>query len=239
MTLILGLRSAAGTVLAADSQRTEGSLRKSARKLFVAPTGIIWGITGSFAVQQELYGVLRDLSLPRNPEWREARAALARALPEASRRATAAMKDPDPVAMSAEGLFAWYSETDGRDFLLKVFSSGHAEFEPQYGAVAAPGPRQLAEFALSRSEHLELQTLPLEAAKMLAFNVADDVIRATASGVSLPLQIASVTRDGAAVAGKDELRGLEDTVAAFREHQGDFLRRDRRRAARRDTGLRP
>jgi hypothetical protein len=149
------------------------------------------------------------------------------------------MDDPSPAAMSAEGVFAWYCEEDRRDYLIHAVSSGHAEFDPQYTAVGGRAPRELAQFALSRSEHLELKTLPLEAAKMLAFNVADDVIRASASGVALPVQMAVVSSGGAKVIKDDELRALEDTVAAFREHQREFLVRPKRARPRRDTGLRP
>ena len=137
-------------------------------------------------------------------------------------------------------MFGWYSEHDRRDYLLQAVSSGHAELHPQYTAVGGITPKQLALFAFSRSEHLEYGTLPLEAAKMVAFNVADDVIRASASGVALPVQMAVVTAAGSSVLKPKELRGLEDTVAAFREHQQEFLgRSEAKPRAKRDTGLRP
>jgi len=42
-------------VLAADSQRTEGTFRETIPKLFKTPADIIWGIAGNLAIQQELY----------------------------------------------------------------------------------------------------------------------------------------------------------------------------------------
>ncbi len=150
------------------------------------------------------------------------------------------MDEPSAVAASADGVFAWYSEDDRRDYLLNVVGSGHAELHPRHTAVGGTMPRQLALLALSRSEHLEYMTLPLEAAKMVAFNVADDVMRASASGVALPVQIAVVTAAWSNVLKPRDLRGLEDTVAAFREHQREFLGRpETKPRGKRDTGLRP
>jgi hypothetical protein len=149
------------------------------------------------------------------------------------------VKEPSPAATTVAGLFAWYSETDGRDFLLRAHGDGQRELHAKYTAIGAE-PRRLALFALNSSEHLEYATLPLEAAKMVAFNIADQVIRDSSSGVGLPVQIAEVTRDGIGIVQADELRALEDTVAAFRERQRDFLvRRDDASGPSRDTGLRP
>lgn len=238
MTLILGLRCAGGVVLAADSQRTEGPLRESIPKLFATPSGIVWGSAGSIAIQQELYGLARDLDLPSGLPRQPTKEALVAALREAARRATQAVEDPTEGATRADGVFAWYSKEDRHHYALRVLSTGHGEFARRYTAIG--GPRQLAQFALSRSEYLEYATLPLEAAKMLAFNAADDVIRASSAGVGPPVQIAVVTPTETSIIQPQELRGLEDTLAAFREHQRDFLiRPDEKRGTKQDTGIRP
>lgn len=180
----------------------------------------------------------RELDVPKTLPRQGVRDAIVRALREAVRLATAAMEEPSAVVTLVEGVFAWHSEQDRRDYLLHAVGTGHSEFHPQYTAVGAT-PKQLALFALSRSEHLEFGTLGLEAAKMVAFNVTDDVIRASASGVALPVQMAVVTPNGLSMLQPDELRGLEDTVAAWREHQREFLGRSAEAPAKRDTGLRP
>jgi proteasome beta subunit len=237
MTLVLALRCRDGVVLAADSQRTEGSLRETFPKLFVSPSGIAWGGAGNIAIQQEVYAGLRDLARPAHPSRDAGREAIVHALVAARERATASLENPTPASSDFQGLFAWYSEREGRTFLLRALSTGYAEFARRYAAVG--GPSGFARFALSTSEYLEFETLSLEAAKMVAFNVADDVIRASASGVSPPVQLAVVHAGGEAVVAELERRGLEDTVAAFREHQRDFLVRGEEALAERDTGLRP
>lgn len=97
----------------------------------------------------------------------------------------------------------------------------------------------VALFALSQSEFLEYETLPLEASKMMLVNIADAVIRSTASGVGPPVQVAVVTSSQATTLDPVELRGLEDSVAAFREHQRNFLVDAEPPGTGMDTGLRP
>jgi 20S proteasome alpha/beta subunit len=238
MTLVLGLRTDGGVVLASDSQKTEGPLRETHPKLFATPLGIVWGSAGSIAIQQELYGLAQDFDLPGNLPRQRTKEAVVTALREATRRATQAIEDPTEAATTAAGLFAWYSKADRHHYLLRALGNGHGEFALRYTAIGGPG--QLARFALSRSEHLGYATLPLEAAKMIAFNVADDVIRASSAGVGPPVQMAVVTATGASVVQASDLRGLEDTVATFRELQRDFLGLpDTTHPPKRDTGIRP
>lgn len=237
MTLVLGIRSPAGLVLAADSQRTEGALREDFPKLFSTPAGIAWGTAGSIAIQQELHALMEALPLPEQPGRREVRDAIVEAVGAARASVTAALDDPSPTASAIEGLFGWYNDQDQRTYLLRVPRAGPSEFHPHYTAVG--GPRDLARFALSRSEHLEYETLPLGAVKMVAYEVASDVIRASTASVGGPVQIASVTRLGAKLARGIELRGIADTVAAFHERQRDYIARDEPAAAETDTGVRP
>jgi 20S proteasome alpha/beta subunit len=237
MTLVLGLRSRGGLVLAADSQRTEGVLREQFPKLFTTPAGIAWGTAGGIAIQQELYELMATLRVPDRPGRRETREAIVAAVAMARARAGEALDELSAAAGSIEGLFGWYSKEDDRTFLLRVPSGGPAEFAPRYTAIGAPST--LARFALSRSEYLEYDTLPLAAAKMVAYNVADDVIRVSTSNVGGPVQLAAVTKSATKLANSIELRGIADTVAAFREHQRDYIVREDGADSDADTGVRP
>jgi proteasome beta subunit len=237
MTLVLGLRCRDGVVLAADSQRTEGNLRQMVPKLFTSPARIIWGTAGSIAIQQELHAILEQADVPPQPGRTQVRDLVVAATREAVHRATSAMDDPSPVATEVRGIFAWYSAAENRTYVLRANGKGYAEFADTYAAVGAPA--DFARFALGQSEHLEYASLPLEATKMVAYKVADDVIRASARTVGHPIQMAVVTPTQAAVAPTVEVRGLSDTVAAFREHQRNFLVREEPREERADTGIRP
>lgn len=239
MTLVLGLRCRDGVVLAADSQRTEGTFREAIPKLFVTPSGIVWGVAGSIAVQHELRAVLDGLDLTPQPSRMEARDAIAGALVAAARQATAAMAEPSPAARTIHGIFAWHSRAEGETFLLRVLESGFAEPAGKYTAVGTPDAKALGQFALSQSEHLGYASLGLDAARMVAFNVVDDVIRASARSVGHPVQLAEVTAARHEVLSTAETQGVADTLAAFREHQRDFLARDEIATDEGDTGIRP
>jgi hypothetical protein len=135
-----------------------------------------------------------------------------------------------------EALFAWHYR-DGTHLLRVPWGGGPAEFATQFTAIG--GPRGRALFALSRASYMEYATVPLEGAKMLALNAADDVIRAESAGVGLPVQMAVAGPAGAALLSAGDVRALEDTVAAFREYQRDYLVRQEDAAPKRDTGVRP
>ncbi|MEA2385575.1 MAG: hypothetical protein QOH72_5546 [Solirubrobacteraceae bacterium] len=237
MTLVLGLRCRDdGVVLASDSQRTEGGLRDDRPKLFSTPSGIIWGTAGSFAIQQELHD--RMTRLEPNPGRLAVRDALVAAVRDARATVTDQIDDPSPAATTIEGLFAWYSQEEGRTFLVKILTNGHSEFAPRYDAVGSPHPRGLAGFALRASEHMEYATLPLHAGQMVAANIAGDVIRACSSLVGFHVQVAVVDAAHAGVLPADELTPLAHTVSAFRDHQKNFVVRDTPTEGE-DTGVRP
>lgn len=237
MTVVLGIRSRSGLVLAADSQRTEGVLREEFPKLFTTPSGIAWGTAGGIAIQQELHELMATLPVSPQPGRLEARVAIVAAVRIARERTVEPLGEVTPAAGSIEGLFGWHSSDEARTYLLRVPVHGPAEFARRYTAIGAPGT--LARFALSRSEYLEYESLPLAATKMVAYTVVDDVIRASTSNVGGPVQLATVTKDAAGLATTIELRGIADTVAAFREHQRDFIARDEPGGAAHDTGIRP
>jgi hypothetical protein len=238
MTLVLALRCRHGVVLAADSQRTQGALRDSVPKLFTSPSGIVWGTAGNLTIQQEMYAAMKRLPVSPHPSREAGRAALVAALVQAVRTATEQMESPSDVATSADGLFAWHSRADRRTYLLRIIGNGHFEFRPKYATVGSPGPANLARFALTQSEHLEYGTLPLEAAKMVAFGAADDVIRASAAGVAGPVQIAVVSAATRDVLSPLAVRAVEDTLGAFRDYQRSYLVRGED-PAEPDTGIRP
>ena len=58
---------------------------------------------------------------------------------------------------------------------------------------------------------------------MLAFEAADDVIRATATGLGLPVQIGVLTATRCAVLPSQERQALEDTVSVWRERKRGML----------------
>jgi hypothetical protein len=109
---------------------------------------------------------------------------------------------------------------------MKADHHGVLEFMQDYGTVGSAG--QIADYAFlgfNRSDFLEYRTLTAEAAKMLAHIVTDDAVRAVATGVDGPIQLAVVSPTEAAVLAEEDLQPIRDTATAFRMHQADFLKR--------------
>lgn len=219
MTILVGLRSDDGVVLAADSQRTEGRFRQRMQKLFVTRHGIGWGCAGNVAIQQELAELLERIDV--DSSRFAVRDAIVAAMRESVRRATSAIAAPSEAAVAAIGLFAWLDRA-GRDaHLLRVTSEGHAEFAQTF--TAGGGPMRFALFGLGRFEHAGLAGLSLEASRVVVANVTDDVIAGSAHGVAAPIQMATVSAVGRRLLGAAEVREVERTVDAFRAHQRQFL----------------
>lgn len=228
MTLITGLRCSDAVVLGSDSQITlEGGLKAEAPKLFCSPHGIIWGMAGRIAVAQAVEAHFKELILDSNPDRDSGRQGVRKVM----RAAAEEMKDSEGRITGGpfQGLFAWYSKPDDQYFLLKARSDGIVELQEQgYGAVGSPSSNELARFAFygfRSSGHLEYETLPLETAKMLVHTVTGDAIDASAHWVDGPVQLAVVTAAAAQVLESADLKPVQDTAAAFKMHQADFLKR--------------
>lgn len=228
MTLITGLRCSDAVVLASDSQVTvEGGLKTSAQKLFRTPHGIIWGTAGPVAAAQAIAAQFDQLIMDGNPGRDMGR----KGVREAVLAAAADMKGPDGQLAGGhfKGLFAWYSAVEQQHYLLQARSDGVLELQEQgYAAVGSPSSQELARFAFfgfTSSRFLEYETLPQETAKMLIHTITDDAVNASAQGVDGPIQLAVATASEAAVLEEADLKPVQDTAAAFRMHQADFLKR--------------
>ncbi|HEX5990803.1 MAG TPA: hypothetical protein VFY75_11405 [Solirubrobacterales bacterium] len=228
MTLITGLRCSDAVVLGSDSQLTvDGGLKATVPKLFLSPHRIIWGIAGPVAAAQAIETRFKELILDPDPDRDDGR----RGVHDVMLAAAKDMKGSDGQLAGGpfRGLFAWYSKAEGQHHLLHARSDGVVEMQTQrYSAVGSPSSKELAQFAFfgfSRSGFLEYETLPLEAAKMLVHMVTDDAVKVSAQGVDGPIQLAMVTTDGARVLDARDLKPVQDTAAAFKMHQADFLKR--------------
>jgi ATP-dependent protease HslVU (ClpYQ) peptidase subunit len=243
MTLITGLRCSDAVVLGSDSQLTvDGGLKATVPKLFVSPHQIVWGVAGPVAAAQAIEARFKQLILDPDPNRDDGR----KGIHDVMLAAAKDMKGSDGHLAGGpfRGLFAWYSKEESQHHLLLARSDGVVELQAQrYSAVGSPSSKELAQFAFfgfSRSGFLEYETLPLEAAKMLVHMVTDDAVQASAQGVDGPIQLAVVTTAGARVLEAGDLNPVQDTAAAFKMHQADFLKRtDRQPEETAASGLVP
>lgn len=235
MTLVVGLKGAAGVVLASDSQGTHGALKQTTPKLFRSAGGLIWGTSGPLAGSQALYSQLEQLDLGPNPSREHAKAGIRKAMLATSHELNVTNNG---LEERFEGLFAWYDDSDRRHYLLRARQDGHMEFMPTCGAIGSS--EMLGLFGFSRYAFLDYKTVPLETTKMLAYMVAEDAVRASAKGVDLPIQMAVVSKEKTSVLHNEELQLVQDTAAAFQMYQRDFLIRvDDSDSSGHPTGLVP
>jgi hypothetical protein len=226
MTLITGLRCSDAVVLGSDSQITvERRLKTRAPKLFCSRHRIIWGVAGPVPAAQAVEAHLDTLIFDGDPDRDSGR----QAIRDAIRAAAEDLEEADGRLAGGHfrGLFAWYSKDERKHHLLLARSDGTLEFIGQaYSAVGSSEDlAQFAFFRFSSSGFLEYETLPAEAAKMLVHTVTDDAINVSAQGVDGPVQLAVVTAAGAGVLEAADLKPVQDTAAAFKMHQADFLKR--------------
>jgi hypothetical protein len=160
---------------------------------------------------------MESTGLPANPNREDAKAMIRAAMLTVHSKLTVGEEGAQPF----EALFAWYDAEGGRNYLLRGWGNGRVEFEPRYSSIGGVAP--FGRFAFSRHEFLELGSLPVEATKMIAHLVAEDVVRASAGGVDLPIQLAVVSDEGARVLQPSEVQAIGDTVGAFREAQRELL----------------
>lgn len=239
MTLIAGLRCNEAVVLASDSQITVQGMKTTGIKLFATQYGIIWGIAGPIAAAQALESAFEGLIVEGNPGKDAGR----QAVRDAMAAAVEDIKDAEgklPEGRRLEGLFAWHADDNGRNYLLKAYSDGVVEFMHEYGSVGSSSElARFAFFGFNSSGFLEYETLPLEAAKMLAYKVTDDAVLASAGPVDGPIQLAVATDAESLVLDEKDLQPVRDTASAFRMHQADFLIRTEEPADEGVTGLLP
>lgn len=212
-------------------------MRESVTKLF-ASRGIIWGSAGSIPAQQYLATAMRNLAVDVSKQQvADARDAITAAVAEARRQVREATGRDSDVADRIDCLFAW-RDRDGYH-LLRVPYNNPPEFVERSVAIGSPQAESFGRFALSSREHLEFETLPLDAAKMVSHDAVTDVIRAAPVGVGGGVQIACVAEDGARVVPADQIEPIRDTVSAFREFQKDYIVRQAPTGPARDTGITP
>lgn len=203
-------------MLASDSQMTYGEIKESQTKLFKMKCGVIWGSSGLSSATQDLYTALENPNLQLNPGREEAK----RVIREAMRLAAKSIPSAGE-ASRFEALFAWYDEADSRHYLLWATQAGHTEFQRSSGAIG--GVSSLGRFGFTRSAFLRFGTLPLETTKMVAYMVAEEVVRASSQTVDLPIQVATVSNGDTQILRPDEVDAIDDTANLFRERQRDLL----------------
>ena len=256
MTLILAVRCAEGVVLASDSQATDvsgGNLvfstRKTVQKLNVLSNHIAWGATGNEGLSQRL--AFEYLSI--DPALLDQPVELVRGTLAGVQR-TLQRTAMGEVTQGVSGaqiptiapLFAGY--TDGRPWILEITASGEDTLYEDFYAVGSGGP--FAQAAMVSVAHYDVRNRNLDEAQAIVWRAIDGCIQTSAFGLGHPISICTVTAEGCRLLSADDVRGVEDSVNAWKAAELDALRglglggvsvtqADARAPADHDEGLEP
>jgi 20S proteasome alpha/beta subunit len=225
MTLVLAIRCRDGVVLASDGQATTDAAgqptRSPVRKLFDLGGRVAWGAAGSVGLQQtlahQLTGLI-DLSLS-GPALR--RAITDAVVPIQQRALRDFVEVQGAVAPDLSCIFCWYDH-DGPWILSVPRTGSDHQLHDRYSAIGSGDI--FAAFAMASVSYLGTVDLTLEQAKMVTYKAIADAIDVAAIFLGPPIQMYTVTVEGASEVPPVEVHGaLSDSVDAWKERQRESL----------------
>jgi 20S proteasome alpha/beta subunit len=233
MTLVLAIRAREGIVLASDGQATvEASgqpVRRPVRKLSALAGRIAWGAAGALGLRQTLAVELarREAELAAAADAAaDLRAALAGVVVPVQRRA---IRDFVPVGGAGPpelaAIFCWWGR-DGPALLSIPPTGGDHQLHDDYCAIGSGDV--FAAFAMATLGRLELRSLTLEQAKVVAYQAVADAIDVAAVLLGPPIQMSVVTpAHGVRAVPRAQLErsgGIAEAAASWRARQREALR---------------
>ncbi len=229
MTLIVAIGCSDGVVLAADSAATDADsgLKQPAVKIRPVPgQPFLYGGSGDVGLLQKIDEALAGF--PARGTINALRKELKRRVaPELAESVQLHVPYPHPaynMPPTATLLFAgvlnrapWILEIErnGGDTIFSTVDFGH------FGAIGSGKPLAQAIFRT----HLRTER-DLRLGKIFAYRVIDDAIELSASGLAQSIHIHTAALDGTIeTVGQEELDGLRDTCALWRQTERDALGR--------------
>ncbi|MFH1087539.1 MAG: hypothetical protein V1737_03010 [Chloroflexota bacterium] len=225
MTLILALACKEGLVIASDGQETFQTtgqpVKREASKLFQLGKSVVWGASGHVGlrqvVQKELDALEKGLTGFDKKPCEELRPRLVRAVVPIMQQA---VKEFVPVHANARPAsvslcFSGYTCHEG--WILEINEQGHHERHEQRGLCAIGSGDVLAYHACQSLQHVFHQDRTLQQCQALAFRVIDEAINTAAYGLGYPIQMWTVSSNGAKQLSSSELEAIGTTVRAWKE----------------------
>ncbi len=227
MTVVLALRCADGLVIASDSQATEilvggTPVRSDTQKLRKLGKSIIYGASGSQGLAQRITDKLADQA-PKLGTNRPARdigeVIRCTATPLQQNAMNSWVQIPGTVGESWGAVFAGWAK-DG-PFIFEVDINGAAQFKSPSAATGSG--YAFAGLALTSVLHHNVEMQTLVAARAIAYRVVEDICKASAYGVGLPVQMGVVTKDGAQELDTTELEETNQLVNLWKAREIELL----------------
>lgn len=236
MTLILALRYASGTLLAADSQATSQAsgqfTKQEVEKLFTWNGTIGWGASGAVGLTQRLKIKLDgDDKTPKvfanETEEKGAERLLTIVNPLQKEGVKEFVKDAAPpgstmsVPQNIACLFVGAPHKK-KPFILEIAANGVRQFHPVAYAAIGSGD-VFALHAIRSVAHYEIQSLTRQQATALAYRTIDNAINTAAFGLGSPVQMVVVEDGAAKQLAKNELEAVRDMVDVWKQKELETL----------------
>jgi 20S proteasome alpha/beta subunit len=232
VTLVLGLASNDGIVLASDSQVSQGLVRGYGKKVWAVEDGpFVFGLAGAESTMQRLEHVLRGLKFSTTDSW-GIRGELSEIVGPAFDSEYAFVRQrmggfhdwsQMPVAGAIVGVFA-----EGHPYLLEVDRTGTVVNNVR-GFASMGSARNFAEHASAVYRELLNPPPTLHQATMLAFRIVQDAIEIAGPSAALarPIQIVRLyVSSGRVIAAQlhDDDPEFDDLVNSWMAVEADRFR---------------
>ncbi|MEZ0375502.1 MAG: hypothetical protein ACAI44_40820 [Candidatus Sericytochromatia bacterium] len=216
MTLILALPTAAGIVMASDTQYTSGEVRCSGPKIYTLNPNCAWAGAGEIALIQRVQEDIRDISARHGlAEVRDTLAHVVRqavhALLELDVLTEFVQNEPSMMLALHPGDFVFAEYRDETPRMLHIAANGTPEWIPGFFA-SGNG----ANFAYALLQKYQDIPLSLENAALLAYRVIDESIQVGAFGLDYPIDVWLIGPKGIGRLDADELKQLATASETLR-----------------------
>ncbi|HET6910691.1 MAG TPA: hypothetical protein VFH54_15275 [Mycobacteriales bacterium] len=210
MTITLAISCPEGVVLASDSMGSANHVATSIPKVRVAPhLGVAWTTTGSEFLDQAVGKAIQSLSSDSAHSPREIADAIRPVI-------TSALDQPLPPADGSTSrhhveclLAAWTPEGPS----LVHLPADLAPIECiDKSFVATGSAHEFAHVVFATLQHLLSAPVTLGQAMLLAYRIVNTVCTVSSWGVALPVQLATVTKDGVRLLDGRDLEELNAQV---------------------------
>jgi 20S proteasome alpha/beta subunit len=222
MTLILGMPTDEGIVLASDGQLTSGEVRASGQKLFRLNQYCAWGASGELALIQRVQEFIA--TMPPTQPLEQLRDQLANGIKQAVTillqldfRTQFFQGNPQALLDLHPGDFV-FVESRTNPKILHITSFGTPEWVDRPFA-SGNG----AKFAYALLQKYQLSTVNIEQASLLAYKVIEEAIAVGAYGLGPPINIWHVTQNGIVPVEGPRLAALEDAAKSLRQSELELL----------------
>jgi proteasome beta subunit len=230
VTIVVAVKCPEGVVLATDSQGTAQMsplaypVKLPVKKIKRLGKSIVYGSTGGSGLAQRVHFELdKQAGKLGSAKGKEQVADIIRplAIPlmQQARKEWVQLPHTEPDGWGA--IFCGW--TNNEPWIFEIDPAGTSGFHDVFAATGSGHP--LAHAALMAVQHFKVEEKTLEAAEAIAYRTIENVCTASAQGVSMPVQMAVVTKSGYAMLeeGDEDHQHLSDLIDLWKAKEVETL----------------